>query len=115
MGRMRLVSVVLPAEFLDALEDLVRSGRFPNRSAAIREAVRRLLEEERGFLMCPKCGEVLRLVRVPRVWDAQGQVTEYEDVVACPRCRACITAEELPDDHVVLRLATPEDIARMFG
>ena len=47
MGRMRLVSVVLPAEFLDALEDLVRSGRFPNRSAAIREAVRRLLEEER--------------------------------------------------------------------
>ena len=45
MGGMRLVSVVLPAELLDALEDLVRSGRFPNRSAAIREAVRRLLEE----------------------------------------------------------------------
>jgi len=112
---MRLVSVVLPAEFLDALEDLVRLGRWPNRSAAVREAVRRLLEEERGFLTCPRCGGALRLARVPRASHARGRVTEHDLVVACPRCRVCITAEGLPDDHVVLRLATPEDIARMFG
>ena len=44
----RLVSVVMPEEYLDALEELVRRGAFKNRSMAIREAVRRLLVEH-GF------------------------------------------------------------------
>ena len=41
----RLVSITMPEEYLDALEELVRRGAFRNRSAAIREAVRRLLAE----------------------------------------------------------------------
>ena len=43
---MRLVSVTLPEKYLDGLEELVRRGRYPNRSAAIRAAVRELLLRE---------------------------------------------------------------------
>jgi len=47
MGRrMVLASFCIPEEYLDGLEELVRRKRYPNRSAAIREAVRRLLLEE---------------------------------------------------------------------
>ncbi|RLI39464.1 transcriptional regulator, partial [Candidatus Bathyarchaeota archaeon] len=35
---MRLVSVTLPEKYLEGLEELVRQGRYPNRSAAIRMA-----------------------------------------------------------------------------
>ena len=43
---MRLVSVTLPEKYLEGLEELVRQGRYPNRSAAIRIAVRDLLLRE---------------------------------------------------------------------
>jgi len=43
---MRLVSVTLPEKYLEGLEELVRQGRYPNRSAAIRMAVRDLLLRE---------------------------------------------------------------------
>ena len=43
---MVLASFCIPEEYLDGLEELVRRKRYPNRSAAIREAVRRLLLEE---------------------------------------------------------------------
>ena len=43
---MRLVSVTLPEKYIEGLEELVRMGRYPNRSAAIRMAVRDLLLRE---------------------------------------------------------------------
>jgi len=43
---MRLVSVTLPEKYIEGLEELVRRGRYPNRSAAIRIAVRDLLLRE---------------------------------------------------------------------
>jgi len=43
---MRLVSVCLPEKYLEGLEELIRMGRYPNRSAAIRIAVRDLLLRE---------------------------------------------------------------------
>ncbi len=43
---MRLVTVHLPIEFLEGLDELVRQKRYPNRSEAIRVAVRDLLKEE---------------------------------------------------------------------
>jgi len=46
MGRMRLVSVTLPERYIEGLEELVLQGRYSNRSAAIRTAVRDLLLRE---------------------------------------------------------------------
>ncbi|MFX0162891.1 MAG: ribbon-helix-helix domain-containing protein [Candidatus Hodarchaeota archaeon] len=43
---MQLVTVHLPAEFIEGLDYLVRIQRYPNRSEAIRNAVRDLLKEE---------------------------------------------------------------------
>lgn len=43
---MRLVTVHLPVEFLEGLDELVRQKRYPNRSEAIRVAVRDLLKDE---------------------------------------------------------------------
>ena len=43
---MRLVSVTLPEKYLEGLEELVRMGRYTNRSQAIRVAVRDLLLRE---------------------------------------------------------------------
>ncbi|MEX2738505.1 MAG: ribbon-helix-helix domain-containing protein [Candidatus Wukongarchaeota archaeon] len=43
---MQLVTVHLPAEFIEGLDYLVRVERYPNRSEAIRNAVRDLLKEE---------------------------------------------------------------------
>lgn len=40
------VSVRLPAEQIRKLEDLVEQGVYPNRSEAIREAVRERLRQE---------------------------------------------------------------------
>ena len=42
----KLVSVPLPERYLEGLEELVRLGRYPNRSEAIRVAVRDLLLRE---------------------------------------------------------------------
>lgn len=43
---MELVTVHLPAEFLHGLDDLVRHQKYPNRSEAIRVAIRDLLKDE---------------------------------------------------------------------
>ena len=43
---MRLITVHLPSEFLQDLDELVRKQRYPNRSEAIRFAIRDLLKSE---------------------------------------------------------------------
>jgi len=43
---MKLVTVLLPEAYLVGLDELVRSGMYPSRSAAIRAAVRDLLKRE---------------------------------------------------------------------
>jgi len=46
----KLISVNLPKAYIKVLELLVAEGKFPNRSEAIRMAVRDLLKEELGRL-----------------------------------------------------------------
>ena len=43
---LKLVTVHLPSEFLHDLDELVRQKRYPNRSEAIRVAIRDLLKDE---------------------------------------------------------------------
>ncbi|MFQ6076381.1 MAG: ribbon-helix-helix domain-containing protein [Candidatus Bathyarchaeia archaeon] len=43
---MRTVSVRLPEAQIEGLEELVRTGMYPSRSAAIRAAVRDMLKRE---------------------------------------------------------------------
>ena len=43
---MKLVTVMLPEAYLEGLDELVRAGVYPSRSAAIRAAVRSLLKLE---------------------------------------------------------------------
>jgi len=43
---LKLVTVHLPQEFINGLDELVRQRRYPNRSEAIRNAIRDLLKEE---------------------------------------------------------------------
>ncbi len=43
---MRLVTVHLPGEYLHDLDELVQMQKYPNRSEAIRVAIRDLLKEE---------------------------------------------------------------------
>ena len=44
--KMKLVTVLLPEAYLTGLDELVRSGMYPSRSAAIRAAVRDMLKKE---------------------------------------------------------------------
>ena len=46
MPKMRLVTVCLPERYLEALEELVRQGRYQSRAVAIGVAVRDLLLKE---------------------------------------------------------------------
>lgn len=43
---MKLITLHLPPRFVKELDKLVRDGKYPNRSEAIRVAVRDLLKEE---------------------------------------------------------------------
>ena len=43
---MRVITVHLPDDFLNSLDELVRLDRYPNRSEAIRYAIRDLLKDE---------------------------------------------------------------------
>jgi len=43
---LKLVTVLLPEAYLEGLDELVRSGMYPSRSAAIRAAVRDMLKKE---------------------------------------------------------------------
>ncbi|NJE05043.1 ribbon-helix-helix protein, CopG family [Thermococcus sp. M36] len=46
MSKMRIVSVQLPQGLINAMDQLVRRGVYPNRSEIIREAIRELLKRE---------------------------------------------------------------------
>ena len=61
--RMVLISVHVPKQLLDELDELVREGRFPNRSEAIRTAIRDLILRERAARQRP--GPSLDNVIVP--------------------------------------------------
>ncbi len=54
---MKIVTVFLPEEYLGILEKLVEQGRFPNRSEAIRVAVRDLIKVE--YQISVKTGDVM--------------------------------------------------------
>jgi len=43
---MRLVTVKMPEAYVEAIDELVKKGRFANRSEAIRVAIRELLRRE---------------------------------------------------------------------
>ncbi|MBU7013768.1 MAG: ribbon-helix-helix protein, CopG family [Theionarchaea archaeon] len=45
---MKLVSVNLPDAYLDSLDELVSYGYYPNKSEAIRAAVRDMIKNELG-------------------------------------------------------------------
>ncbi len=43
---MKLITVHLPNDQVSGLDELVRNGRYPNRSEAIRFAIRDMLKDE---------------------------------------------------------------------
>jgi Arc/MetJ-type ribon-helix-helix transcriptional regulator len=43
---MKLVTVFVPQGYLETIEDMVRKGKYPNRSATIRIAIRELIIKE---------------------------------------------------------------------
>jgi len=43
---LKLVTVLLPEAYLEGLDELVRAGMYPSRSAAIRASVRDMLKKE---------------------------------------------------------------------
>jgi len=47
---MPTVSVHLPREYVEALDELVKQGMFPSRAEAIRWAVRNMLKDEYKLL-----------------------------------------------------------------
>jgi len=49
--KMELVSLHIPTAQLKAIDDLVRRGDYPNRSEAIRDAIRQLLDRYRDILI----------------------------------------------------------------
>lgn len=46
VGSVRLVTVKMPEAYVEAIDELVRRGRFTSRSEAIRVAIRELLRRE---------------------------------------------------------------------
>ena len=51
---MKLITLNLPATYIQGLEKLVRDDLYPNRSEAIRHAVRDLIKKENAFNPIPK-------------------------------------------------------------
>ena len=47
--KMVLISVHIPKQLLEELDEMVKQGRFPSRSEAIRVAVRELIYRENGL------------------------------------------------------------------
>lgn len=43
---MKLITVKLPEALIEGLDELVRSGMYPSRSAAVRASVRDMLKRE---------------------------------------------------------------------
>jgi antitoxin ParD1/3/4 len=59
---MRLIAVHLPERLLDDIQRLVEKGLYPNKSEAIRIAIRDLLKQElwgRSAGAAPKVSEIL--------------------------------------------------------
>lgn len=52
---MKLISVKMPEALIEAMDELVRRGVYPSRSAILRAAVRDLLREE--LWRCPEFRE----------------------------------------------------------
>jgi len=48
---MKLITCHLPEAYLDGLDQLIQAENYPNRSEAIRVAVRDLLKSELGNIM----------------------------------------------------------------
>ena len=46
MATMKLVTVKLPAALVEGIDELIRGGMYPSRSAAVRAAVRDLVKNE---------------------------------------------------------------------
>ncbi|NPA47800.1 MAG: type II toxin-antitoxin system ParD family antitoxin [Thermococci archaeon] len=46
MTKMRIVSVQLPQNIINGIDELVRRGSYPNRSEVIRSALREFLRRE---------------------------------------------------------------------
>jgi len=46
MTKMKIISVQIPQGLLNAIDTLVKRGAYPNRSEAIREAIRELIKRE---------------------------------------------------------------------
>ncbi|MCC6019872.1 MAG: ribbon-helix-helix domain-containing protein [Thermoproteaceae archaeon] len=57
--RMALISVHVPRKMLEELDELVRRGIFPNRSEAIRAALRDLLYKQAFIVSRPQREEEL--------------------------------------------------------
>jgi antitoxin ParD1/3/4 len=45
-NNMKLVTVKLPEALIEGLDELIRAGMYPSRSAAIRASVRDMLKKE---------------------------------------------------------------------
>ena len=60
--KMILISVHLPRQMLEELDEMVRQGRFPSRSEAIRIAIRDLIFRETGL---KQREEQLREILIP--------------------------------------------------
>jgi Arc/MetJ-type ribon-helix-helix transcriptional regulator len=59
---MRLITVHLPSSYIDGIDLLVSQESYPNRSEAIRVAVRDLLKNELGgFMKMPVKEEAMEL------------------------------------------------------
>ena len=61
---MKLITLNLPERYIDGLEALVRDDIYPNRSEAIRLAVRDFLKKESGGLM----GSSIKQEQTPFRW-----------------------------------------------
>ncbi|MCP4763111.1 MAG: ribbon-helix-helix protein, CopG family [archaeon] len=59
---MKLITLYLPDKYLDILESFVDEGLFPNRSEAIRMAVRDLIKNERKFMENKNNGESSEII-----------------------------------------------------
>ncbi|MDI3474310.1 MAG: antitoxin ParD1/3/4 [Thermococcaceae archaeon] len=46
MSKMKIISVQLPQGLINAMDQLVKKGIYPNRSEVIRAAIRELLRKE---------------------------------------------------------------------
>jgi len=60
--KMILISVHLPRQMINELDEMVKQGRFPSRSEAIRIAVRDLIHREIGLR---EREEQLRAILIP--------------------------------------------------